>query len=92
MNDLINRQQTIDEVQRIGRIATLADGDSVIRVSAIDYVLHNMPPVQPEYKPVTAEDFAKVMSESTIYQYAIWYGMYFELMKGMGFEICKKVI
>ena len=91
MNDLINKQQTIDEVQRIGRIATLVDGDSVIRVSAVDYVLHNMPPAQPEYKPVTAEDFAKVMSENTVYQYMAWYGMYLALMKEQGFVICKKM-
>lgn len=66
MNDLINRQQTIDEVQRIGRIATLADGDSVIRASAVDYVLHNMPPAQPE--ELTDDDFETIRIHLNAYK------------------------
>ena len=47
---------------------------------------------QPEYKPVTAEDFAKTMSENTIYGFMAWYGEAFTLIKEMGFEICKKTM
>lgn len=48
--DTINRQQAIDSVQGIGRLATLPDNDAVIRMSAVEYVLYNLPPVQPERK------------------------------------------
>lgn len=59
--------------------------------SIVDHV-EDLPPTQQEYEPVIAEDFTKIMSESTIFQYATWYGMYFALMKGMGFEICKRTM
>ena len=47
-NDLIDRQDAIDAVQSIGRLATLPDNDAVIRMSAVEYVLFNMPSAQPE--------------------------------------------
>ena len=50
MQDLIDRQQAIDEVQRIGRLATLEDNDAVIRMSAVEYILFNLPSAQPEQK------------------------------------------
>ena len=48
MEDMIYRQQAIDEIQHIRRLAKLTDGDSVIRVSAVKYILHNLPSAQPE--------------------------------------------
>ena len=54
--------------------------------------LEQMPPAQPEYKPVTAEDFARTMSENTLYGYLAWHGEALALMKGQGFVICKKTI
>ena len=47
---------------------------------------------QPEYEPVTAEDFAKTMSENTIWQFAVWHGEALALMKEQGFVICKKAM
>ena len=45
-----------------------------------------------EYEPVTAEDFAKTMSENTLYQYMVWHGETLALMKEQGFVICKKAM
>lgn len=47
-NDTIYRQTAIDAVQGIDRIATLPDNDAVVRMSAVEYVLFNLPPAQPE--------------------------------------------
>lgn len=55
-------------------------------------VLANLPSVQPEYEPVTIEDFAKTMSENTLYGFMAWHGEAFTLIKEMGFEICKKTM
>ena len=44
----INRQAAIDAVQGIGRLATLPDNDAVVRMSAVEYVLFNLPSAQPE--------------------------------------------
>ena len=48
MKDLIERQAAIDATQGIERLATLPDNDKVIRMSAVEYVLFNLPPAQPE--------------------------------------------
>lgn len=48
MSDLISRQAAIDSVQGIGQLATLPDNDAVIRMSAVEYVLYNLPSAQPE--------------------------------------------
>lgn len=45
-----------------------------------------------EYEPVTAEDFAKTMSENKLYQYMVWHGEALALMKKQGFVICKKTM
>ena len=50
MDDLISRQTAIDAVQGIGRLATLPDNDAVVRMSAVEYVLFNLPSEQPEKK------------------------------------------
>lgn len=47
---------------------------------------------QPEYKPITAEDFAKTMSENTIYDFVTWHIEALTLMNKMGFVICKKTM
>lgn len=54
--------------------------------------LKQLPPAQPEYEPVTVEDFAKIMSENTPYGFMAWHGEAFTLIKEMGFEICKKTL
>lgn len=38
------------------------------------------------------EDFAKTMSENTLYSFMAWYGEGLTLIKEMGFEICKKAM
>ena len=50
MNDLISRQAAIDAVDAIGHIATLPDGDEVIRKSAVKYTLSMLPSAQPEQR------------------------------------------
>lgn len=47
-DDCISRQAAIDATQGIGRLATLPDNDAVIRMSAVEYVLFNLPSAQPE--------------------------------------------
>ena len=54
--------------------------------------LGRMPSTQPEYEPVTAEDFAKTMSENTLYGFMAWYGEALGLMERKGFVICKKTM
>lgn len=50
MSDLISRQTAIDAVLSIGHIAKLTDGDAVIRMSAVNYVLRNLPSAEPVRK------------------------------------------
>lgn len=52
--------------------------------------IETVPSVEPQYKPVTAEDFAKTMSKCTVYKYMAWYGTALALIKEQGFVICKK--
>lgn len=47
MNDVINRKDAIGAILSVGHIAELSDGDAVIRVSAVNYVLRNLPSAQP---------------------------------------------
>ena len=47
MDDCISRQVAINAVQGIGRLATLPDNDDVVRMSAVEYVLFNLPSAQP---------------------------------------------
>lgn len=51
-----------------------------------------LPSAQPEYKPVTAEDFAETMSKNTLYNFMAWHGEALALMKEQGFVICKKTM
>ena len=53
--------------------------------------IKKLPSVQPEYEAVKVEDFAKTMSENTIYSFKAWHSMALvELMERQGFVICKK--
>ncbi len=47
-NDCISRQAAIDEVQAIEHLATLRDGDVVVRMNDVEHILYTMPSVQPE--------------------------------------------
>ena len=48
MSDLIERDIAIEAVQGIDLFAILPDDDGVIRTSAVEYVLSNLPSAQPE--------------------------------------------
>ena len=65
MDDLISRQAAIDLLKK------WSDGYSYIEVETNSAIkaFEEMPSARPEYKPVTAEDFAKTMSENTLYGY-----------------------
>ena len=52
----------------------------------------DIPSARQEYEPVTAEDFAKTMSENTLYGFMAWNGEALALMKEQGFVICKKAM
>lgn len=83
--DTISRKAAIDIVRnRVKRFTTAC----VLAVTEIE----QLPSAQPEYEPVTAEDFAKTMSENTLYGYMAWHGKAITLMNEMGFVICKKTM
>ena len=96
MDDLISRQTAIKAFKKELTVGE-SKGKYVTICSAIGYggakrILESLPSAQPEYEPVTAEDFAKTMSEYTIYRYAMWYSEALALMKEQGFVICKKTM
>ena len=92
MNSLINKQQVIDIIQsykiNTKRLKEVSVEDMIDMFEDIIDDIKNESS-EPEYKLVTAEDFAKTMSENTLYQYMVWYGMELALMKEQGFVICK---
>ena len=49
-NDLISRQDAVDEVQAIEYLATLRDGDVVVKMNDVEHILYTMPSAQPERK------------------------------------------
>ena len=57
-----------------------------------EVITGELPSAQPEYEPVTAEDFAKTMSETSVYSYMLWHSEALTLMKKQGFVICKKTM
>ena len=89
--DTIYRQAAIDALTNLQGIIYASDGVRKGISLAWNEIL-KLPSAQPEYKPVTAEDFAKTMSENTIYQYMVWHGVALVLMKEQGFVICKKTM
>lgn len=48
MKDLIERQAAIDKVQAIEYLATLRDGDVVVRMNDVEHILYTMPSAQSE--------------------------------------------
>lgn len=75
MNDVINREDAIDAVLGIGHTAKLNDGDTVVRMSAVNYVLRNLPSAQPEpcEDAVSREAVTDVIRHSDIF--STWYEM-----------------
>ena len=75
MNDVINREDALDAVLGIGHTAKLNDGDTVVRMSAVNYVLRNLPSAQPEpcEDAVSREAVTDVIRHSDIF--STWYEM-----------------
>lgn len=55
-------------------------------------IVNTLPFTGSEYEPVNLEEFAKVMSQSTIYSFMTWHREALELMNRHGFVICKKTM
>ena len=89
MRKLIDLDTAIDAVVKESQV----DGAyGYMDTKSIVDLLNDQPSVQPEYEPVKAEDFAKTMSENTLYGFMAWYGKVIELMERQGFVICKKTL
>lgn len=63
MNDVINRKDAIGAILSVGHIAELSDGDAVIRVSAVNYVLGNLPSAQPDLDSAYTEGYTAAESK-----------------------------
>lgn len=85
--DTISRQAAIDAVKE-----RYYKYDRFAKIEELVWSIEKLPSAQPEYEPVTAEDFAKTMSENTIYSFITWHNKALELMEGQGFVICKKMM
>ena len=86
MTDLISRQAAIDAAR------DWYEGLICGSFKGLEKRLQALPSAQPEYEPVTAEDFAKIMSEITPYDFVAWHSEAFTLMERQGFVICKKTM
>ncbi len=80
MVDVINRKDAIGAVLNVGHIAELSDGDSAIRVSAVNHVLRNLPSAQPNLKGARCEIICsqrqtgrttKLIEKCASYKYAL---------------------
>lgn len=51
-DDAISRSSTLEHVQRLDHLATLPDGDFVVRLSEVeDAIVDGLPPMPPERDP-----------------------------------------
>ena len=91
VGDMVSRQKAIDALCRRCDLAAEDDEPCTEKCNDIK-ILEKLPSAQPEYEPVKAEDFAKTMSENTLYGFMAWYGETLELMEKQGFVICKKTL
>lgn len=105
MEGLISRQAAID-ILSLGKeiLSRVLDDVNVVGTDREKYSwglgliesniedIEELPSAQPEYEPVKVEDFAKTMSENTLYGFMAWYGEALELMERQGFVICKKTL
>lgn len=87
----ISRQAAIDAARKCS-VKEVTPDYMLIDKAEIMTELIMLPPAQPEYEPVTAEDFAKTMSETSVYSYMLWHSEALTLMERQGFVICKKTM
>ena len=95
MSDLISRQAAIDALGEEPMVWSKYDDYALGERNQwqIDKLaIETVPSAQPDYEPVTAEDFAKTMSENSLYNFVAWHQEALTLMKEHGFVICKKTI
>ena len=89
INDLIRRNAVIDAINSLD----IPEDTCVFEIlSHIALAIGTLPSAQPEYEPVTAEYFAKTMSENSLYNFVTWHQEALTLMKEQGFVICKKTM
>ena len=79
MSDLISRQAILKHIEKIRHGVQMMDdthraGIIMNGMYLCEKAVINQPSAQPEYEPVKAEDFAKTMSENTLYGFMAWYG------------------
>ena len=99
VGDMVSRQKAIDAMCWAcghdcdkSKFVYNAPQDEQVIMCPEHYALSTLPSAQPEYEAVKAEDFAKTMSENTLYGFMAWYGEALELMERQGFVICKKTL
>ena len=90
MSDLIERQAAIDALNECRERTERSEEFAGLKIAV--GVMRALPSAQPEYEPVKADDFAKTMSENTLYSFMAWHGEALELMERQGFVICKKTM
>lgn len=91
MNDTIYRQAAINAADRADYTGLAIEDVKKVTDEVIKEI-KKLPPAQQQYEPVTVEDFAKTMSENTVWKFAVWHKEALTLMKEQGFVICKKTI
>lgn len=96
-NDLISRQAAVVALKEAywDRIIQSAKDDPCIVDAMTDWAIRQikaLPSAQQQYEPVTAEEFAKIMSGYSVYSFMAWRHETITLMNEMGFVICKKTM
>lgn len=86
----MTREEAITRIKDHIEIHRYHERNAVKIFEALDIAIKALE--QPEYEPVKAEDFAKMMSENTIYGFMSWHNEALELMNRYGFVICKKTM
>ena len=89
MSDLIERWKVLNAIDSIE--TEIEDGYGFQYEKWKEHFA-KMPSAQQQYEPVTAEDFAKTMSENSLYNFVAWHQEALTLMKEHGFVICKKTM
>ena len=92
-NDMIYRQAALDAIHCNITVTGRQNAELVAAtMGAFADRIKALPSVQPQYKPVTAEEFSKMMSKNTVYDFMAWHHEAITLMNEMGFVICKKAM
>ena len=88
-------KKTYDTIYRQSAIETVSKalkGTFVEYQEIAEKMINKIPSAQQQYEPVTAEDFAKTMSENSLYNFVAWHQEALTLMKEQGVVTCKKTM